>query len=273
MSIRLASVLLSLLAHGTAFFYFGGLISHDRPVPSVVGKNLQVALVRADHKASSEPPALPAPQEKIVPPPAEVAPHLKAEPIASSRRVDRQPVATPVLAREVPTTAGMLVSPPPEAESRKHHQPPQKRTEPPLPKQITAEVQPVDTPAESPMVSVMPREIGPPPAAGAASEPSPDALRAIELSYMNALVAAIERHKRYPLRARKKGYEGEVQVQFTVLRDGTIARIGIGSSSLREILDQAASRAVRDLGRFAPIPPELGRDRWEFQVPVRFAMN
>jgi len=90
---------------------------------------------------------------------------------------------------------------------------------------------------------------------------------------MNALVAAIERHKRYPLRARKKGYEGEVQVLFTVLRDGTISKVEIGGSSLRVILDRAATRAVRDLGRFEPIPPQLGRDHWEFRVPIRFAMR
>ncbi len=60
---------------------------------------------------------------------------------------------------------------------------------------------------------------------------------------------------------------------FTVLRDGTISEVGIGSSSLRVILDRAASKAVTDLGRFEPIPPQLDRDHWEFRVPIRFAMN
>lgn len=109
--------------------------------------------------------------------------------------------------------------------------------------------------------------------ASESSSPSEETLREIERAYMNALVAAIERHKRYPLRARKRGHEGEVQVRFTVLGDGTISRIEIGSSSLSAILDQAASRAVRELGRFKPIPSQLGRDHWEFQVPIRFVMR
>ncbi len=273
MLIRIASVLLSLLAHGTVLLYLGSFTSRDRPPPATSGKSLQVALVRAE-KGQQEARVTRVPEVVLKPAPAKAVYQATPEPVVSANESDRSKTVQQLLATQVPTAAGRPVkSPavPAVAVSKKWQTPAERRAEPPPP-------MPEPQAANEPIVQ---RVANPSSSAGLVEQQdstespqqSAKALREIEQSYMNALVTAIERHKRYPLRARKKGYEGEVLVLFTVLRDGTISEVGIGSSSLRVILDRAASKAVTDLGRFEPIPPQLDRDHWEFRVPIRFAMN
>ncbi|WP_029132689.1 energy transducer TonB [Sedimenticola selenatireducens] len=270
MLMRIASVLLSLLAHGTVLLYLGGFTPHDRPLPATSGKSLQVALVRAE-KGQQEAMVAPVPEAAPKPASAKAVYQATPEPVVSPNESDRSNVIQQLLATQAPTAAGRPVKSPAAAVSKKPEAPVVRHAEPPPP-------MPEPQPANEPIVQ---RVANPSSSAGpveqhdSAESPqqSAKALREIERAYMNALVTAIERHKRYPLRARKKGYEGEVLVLFTVLRDGTISEVGIGSSSLRVILDRAASKAVTDLGRFEPIPPQLDRDYWEFRVPIRFAMN
>ncbi|VAX06696.1 hypothetical protein MNBD_GAMMA26-452 [hydrothermal vent metagenome] len=99
------------------------------------------------------------------------------------------------------------------------------------------------------------------------------AILEIESSYTSDLLKAIERHRRYPLRARRRGDEGEVLVNFTIMEDGEITSIQIASSSSSSSLDQAASRALEKLKQFRPIPHQLQRASWDFRIPVRFALN
>lgn len=272
---RITSVLLSLLVHGTVLLYPGSPAQEDRPVPAATDKSLRLAFVRGENppretasKATRQEPE-PARQPGLAKTPAESAP-APVDPVSAPDRpgvvrkgVTRQETVTPDRPRK---------SPPAPA---------------PIKRQARA-VRPVESPAR-------PRPLKRPPtrdtseqrvaAAIAAADPSKQlhspepvqrsaaALLEIEATYKRDLLAAIERHKRYPLRARKKGYQGEVLVLFTVLRNGTISGIEIAGASRWAVLDRAAAGAVRKLGRFKPIPPRLGRDHWRFQVPIRFAMN
>lgn len=271
MLIRIASVLLSLLAHGTVLLYLGGFTPHDRPLPATSGKSLQVTLMRAEN-GQQEVMVTRAPEAVLKPAPAKTVYQATPEPVVSANESDRSKIIQQLLATQAPTAAGRPVKSPAATVSKKRETPVVRHADPPTPPM------PEPQPANEPIVQrVANQSSSPGPAEPHNSAESPQqsakALREIERAYMNALVTAIERHKRYPLRARKKGYEGEVLVLFTVLRDGTISEVGIGSSSLRVILDRAASKAVTDLGRFEPIPPQLDRDYWEFRVPIRFAMN
>ncbi|WP_275097034.1 energy transducer TonB [Sedimenticola hydrogenitrophicus] len=280
MSIRIVSVFLSLLAHGTIFFYLGSFTPHDR-AEAAAGKSLRVALVRAENRepaapepASAAPETIPAAPEPLPQPqPEEAVSQATPPPVVS--RVEPEPVKTPqaLLASQSPSVAVRPAAKPPEPVSKARKEPPVPRTQPPATEPVMPQPPPAVEPLAPRLASTAPVNGREPHETPESPSPSEEALREIERTYMDALVAAIERHKRYPLRARKRGYEGEVQVRFTVLRDGTISRVVIGSSSFRAVLDRAASRAVQDLGRFAPIPPQLGRDRWEFQVPIRFAID
>ena len=98
-------------------------------------------------------------------------------------------------------------------------------------------------------------------------------LSSIETGYTSELLQAIERHKRYPLKARRRGQEGEVNIRFSILKDGEITAIQVASSSGYASLDRASSSALVRLNRFKPIPWQLGRESWDFQVPVSFKLN
>lgn len=272
---RIASVILSLLAHGTAFLYLGSFTLHERQAPAVSGNSLRVALVRTENRAPIPPVAAAEPVAPLKPRPEKPAPQPQREAGSAAADPHQFESVEQLLASQLPTAAGRMEKPAIAAVPKKRVPAPVVSPAlPTVPRQAIAAPQAVAAPIRQPAASVIPADRGQDqPVATDLPDTSMEKLRELERSYVAALVAAIERHKRYPLRARKKGYEGEVQVLFTVLRDGTISRIEIGSSSFREILDQAAARAVRDLGRFVPIPPQLGRDQWEFQVPIRFAMN
>ncbi|MCW8891583.1 MAG: energy transducer TonB [Sedimenticola sp.] len=280
MSIRIASILISVLAHGTAYLYLGDFISLDRPSLAERGQGMKLTLVRAEKAVSKEsqqsmtkldPVAI---ATEATPSPTEERP-VASEPVALSDDVKVAPdLVIEQINRLPPTAAGK-----PVRVASKVPKTVKKRLPDTPPVETKPDVEPVIAKPQQPGVQVALASSAEPPAApveGVHKEiPSDqdDRLLAIEMAYADALAAAIEKHKRYPLRARKKGQEGEVKVLFTVLEDGTIAQVQIAESSMSSLLDRAASKAVEQLGRFEPIPQQLGRKRWDFQVPVRFAMN
>lgn len=95
----------------------------------------------------------------------------------------------------------------------------------------------------------------------------------MEQNYRQALLEAISQNKVYPLAARRRGLAGTIQVRFVVAADGSIGQIRIERSSGWRVLDRAAVGTLRRLGRFRPIPPQVGRSAWEFLVEIRFALD
>lgn len=274
MSIRIASVFLSLLAHGTVLLYPGSFTPPDRPAPAASGKSLRLAFDRAENPQQTANSSYPRePAAVAIPAPTTTRYEPVPEPVVSAITSGRAKPLQQGSANQSPAAPARPEKSPAVAVSKQREKPVAPPVNVPVPPTLP-EPQPADEPSKRQVADAAP-SAGPSRQRTAleVSRGSTDALREIELSYENALVAAIERHKRYPLRARKKGYEGEVLVLFIVRRDGTISEIEIGSSSRWGILDRAAARAVRDLGYFKPIPPQLGRDQWAFQVPIRFVMH
>lgn len=76
----------------------------------------------------------------------------------------------------------------------------------------------------------------------------------------------LESFKYYPASARRRGIEGEVDVGFTLGRDGTADHITVLQGSGYAMLDQAAMQTVR---RAQPFPADDGtyRFRLKFQRP------
>lgn len=134
----------------------------------------------------------------------------------------------------------------------------------------------------------------PPPATGSASPPrqtadEPGVSRSVrepdretgdaaesdrsEQAYRARVVRMLEANKRYPLRARRKGYQGTAVLEFVILPDGALQEEGIARPSGRAVLDRAALAILDRIQRFPPFPPSIERDRWHFLVPIRFALE
>jgi protein TonB len=95
----------------------------------------------------------------------------------------------------------------------------------------------------------------------------------VEQTYLAELQRAIARYQHFPDEARRDRRSGVVAISFVVQADGRIQQVAIARSSGDPILDQAAMNALGQLGRFKPIPAEIGRHRWPIRVPIRFDLR
>lgn len=85
---------------------------------------------------------------------------------------------------------------------------------------------------------------------------------ALLLKYKQALVAEIERHKFYPLRARRRGMEGVTIVGFIIDIQGIIKKVRIIQSSGHSLLDKTSLSAIEAIGRFPPCLNPCTEIRW-----------
>ena len=296
MMIRTASLVLSLLAHATALLYFSSASLPQWPDPASPGNALRLTVLHAG-ESSQLSQNLNRGNRPIQPRSEAAAVSVEVEIAGTAHSATPPPVSD-----ELPMKATETM-PPPAVEVGKVASLQERQTKKTVlqslqqsgkprpairrqvasrkpardPKPSAARSPRVESEGESEVTEISPAV----PANAPTSEPgssrppaiSSQQLLAIERNYATALLAAIEKRKRYPLRARRRGDQGEVRVQFTIQRDGTISQVQVASSSSSQSLDRAASGAVISLGRFDPIPPQLDRDRWEFQVPIRFAMK
>ena len=76
----------------------------------------------------------------------------------------------------------------------------------------------------------------------------------------------------YPLAARRMGWQGKVVIEVEVLADGSPGEVVVQQSSGREVLDDAALRAVRGW-RF--VPARIGgiAVTKRFQIPIAFNLT
>lgn len=123
--------------------------------------------------------------------------------------------------------------------------------EPPAPTAASA------TPASAPAVTPRPSALSP--------SPPPD--------YLAAIQARLARLKVYPRSAQIAREEGVVRVRFIVAADGSVLDWRVVDSSGFDSLDRAAEAMIERASPLPPIPPELGRDRMEIVLPVRFALR
>ncbi len=94
------------------------------------------------------------------------------------------------------------------------------------------------------------------------------------LSELNAMIAQYAQNT-YPKRAKRRRWEGEVLIQFTLLPNGKINALTIIQSSGRTLLDNAALSIfqVKMNNRFKPFPNEIKRTQWHIKVPVNYNLT
>jgi len=77
----------------------------------------------------------------------------------------------------------------------------------------------------------------------------------------------------YPQLARRKGWQGRVDLGFRVEADGRIERIRVVRSSGHGILDRSAIQALREVGRVSVAGPKLGSPGWDLDLPVIYRLR
>lgn len=89
-------------------------------------------------------------------------------------------------------------------------------------------------------------------------------------NWKSALVAQLERNKRYPPEAQARGDHGVTELAFSVDRSGGVHRAHIVRSSGSDVLDRASLDLI---ARAAPLPrppPEVAGAQIAIVVPIRY---
>lgn len=98
---------------------------------------------------------------------------------------------------------------------------------------------------------------------------------AVRVSYESKLLARLERNKRYPNAARRRGQEGTVTIRFTISQSGKLLSHKIIKPSKHERLNKAAEKMLKKSSPFPPVPDEIlnGQSQYTVTVPVGFNLR
>jgi periplasmic protein TonB len=204
---------------------------------------------------------------------------LAALSLFSSPEASDFDAGAPVVLLELPEAPASAMTPPsdltpgpPEAESEptppkeQETKPPEQEAEvalpipePPKPKPPTEERPPTALPSIA-MPSV-----------AAPSTPGAEvASQAVVKRWESALVAHIERFKRYPAEARAHDERGMARVAFTIDRDGWVRASRVVQSSGSPTLDAETLEMLQRAQPMPRPPAQLSNNELSFVVPVRF---
>ena len=106
----------------------------------------------------------------------------------------------------------------------------------------------------------------------ATKESSQPASTQSQPNYATEVRREIELHKKYPRIAQSRNQQGRVEIRLSIAKDGECREVVISKSSGYKILDEAASQAVKDVGRFNPFPEDLKLSQLELIVPIDFVL-
>ena len=90
------------------------------------------------------------------------------------------------------------------------------------------------------------------------------------INYFARIKTLVERNKRYPQEARRRGQEGTVVLRISIREDGSLGSVSIVKSSGYSSLDGETLRVIRSIGRF---PPPPGGRPIEFNLEVEYKLG
>ncbi len=90
--------------------------------------------------------------------------------------------------------------------------------------------------------------------------------------YFAELSAWLNRHKTYPITAKKEKQEGTVKLQFTIHRNGEISDAQLRASSGHPLLDRAALDMLTAASPVPALPDNLGREQISIVIPIEFSL-
>ena len=145
----------------------------------------------------------------------------------------------------------------------------------PVPKKIIKKSEPTITPKRKPKPKPVPK-LKPKKKIEAVQKQSIAAERVssvAQATYAQLLADWLERYKRYPRRALKRGVEGEILLKVKILKTGEVVTSQIEKGSGSDLLDGEGLQMVARANPFPEIPSEFNSEKFEFKVPVVFKIG
>lgn len=91
--------------------------------------------------------------------------------------------------------------------------------------------------------------------------------------YKAQVYHALWKNRRYPPVAQRMGYEGEVEVTFTVAADGGIRNVRITRESDYGVLNREVESLLDRIRRFPPFPADLPAQSLTFRIAIPFKLS
>jgi len=91
--------------------------------------------------------------------------------------------------------------------------------------------------------------------------------------YEQLLVAWLEKHKKYPSRAKRLRIEGEGMLRILIDRNGQTQQVSLQQRTGNRLLDKAVLEMAQRANPFPPMPKNDPRLKLEFVVPVAFLLR
>lgn len=93
------------------------------------------------------------------------------------------------------------------------------------------------------------------------------------MGYMTSMRKSIELVWNYPIEAAQRGMQGEVGLEFIILKSGETKGIKILKSSGYRILDDSIVEAIKLASPFSPLPEGFGKDKILITGSFRYILN
>lgn len=93
------------------------------------------------------------------------------------------------------------------------------------------------------------------------------------IGYFTSMRKAIELVWNYPLEAARKGLQGEVGLEFAILKDGKTTHIRVIKSSGYEVLDRAIVEAIKLASPFSPLPTGFKKEKIVVTGSFRYILS
>ncbi|MFW7378016.1 MAG: energy transducer TonB [Oligoflexus sp.] len=93
------------------------------------------------------------------------------------------------------------------------------------------------------------------------------------IGYFTTVRKAFELVWTYPSEAARRGLQGEVQVQFTIMKNGSVERIRVVASSGHKILDDAVIEAIQLSSPYGPLPEGFQKEELTVVGSFRYVLS
>lgn len=98
-----------------------------------------------------------------------------------------------------------------------------------------------------------------------------------EKVYLAELQEALSRYAQntYPFMAKRRHWEGNVQISFTLHHNGDITDVRVSKPDIRDMFNDAAMSIFTDEMQmhYKPFPKEISRNSWEISVPISYFLR
>jgi protein TonB len=139
------------------------------------------------------------------------------------------------------------------------------------PRPAARRVEPQRSEPQPPPTSTAPATLAPPQVA-ASAPPRASIDRAVP-RFSDLIAAQLERYKRYPAMAQRRGEQGVALLRFTLDRAGEVSNARIEGSSGHADLDAEVLALLHRAAPLPQIPTDIAANTLDIVVPVSFALR